>query len=1406
MISPEENPVNGSAAETRSRGEDAALLFDEAYYQNCLGPPYERNEYWLGFFSNIAEQITRSLNPHRVLDAGCAMGMLVEAFWDRGVEAWGIDLSRYAISRVRPDMRMCCREASLIEPIEGRYDLITCIEVLEHMHEDEVRTAVANLTRVTDRILFSSTPDDFGERTHFTVRPPIYWLKLFAEFGFWPDLEYDASYITQHAMLLCRRPDGLPLEALTLFARSVKFRTTVIQHANEITRLKSEMSSLSSRLQELSAERGRLEENLGRKTERLARIKKKLLQIQNERSNLQLNYSQLQDDMARLEASKERLEREKAEIRTGATAEDAARQELQRERGELAVTVQEITWERDQLQRELTNITSSPGWKIIFYYRRWLRRQMARRSWLVRIYEPLARWSLQRVARRFPEPAIEMPPGTFEGITPTVVHRESPTAAADITYEDWIQENEPSPQELQQQIESGRALSYRPLLSIVVPVYRVKRQYLEECIRSVLAQTYEDWELCIADGCPEAKDNRAFLTRIASEDSRVKLTLLDENRGISGNSNAALATATGEFVVLLDHDDVLPPFALYDVVKYLSADRNLDVIYSDHDYIDETSRRLEPLFKPDWSPELMLSANYITHLTVIRRGLFEQVGGFDTSVDSAQDWDFFFRVVRTTQRIAHIPKVLYHWRKHVSSTALNAVMHPSTIQAQLHSIQRHLKTLGWAAQPEMDKDYRVHIRWLEGRKGKISIIIPSKDKVEFLSRCIQTLFETTAGEDLEILIVDNGSTEAATIDYYRTLANDSRICVLSFNKLFNYSAMNNFGAAYASGDYLLFLNNDIEAINSEWLQELIGWIQVKEIGAVGAKLLRPDGTIQHAGAVVGFGGFAGHPFADAAENNSGIFGSTDWYRNYLAVTGACMAMRREVFEEIGGFDESFISCGSDVEICLRLRAAGYRIVYNPFARLLHHECATRKGAVPEQDFFTSFRHYREFLAHGDPYWNPNLSPWKSSPALRGRREQTPLEFAEGVLEQLRTAQSSPSERETVRAQSEEALFVKWFDFSEEDVRRSKQACTEVGGYRAVRKLVWFIPDFQNPYYGGICTILRFADYLRRHKKVSSYYVVWGSADLRQILRRIRVIDPGCSSSELAKFDAHEPLQIPEADACVATLWATAYPALKYQGAKRKFYFIQDYEPLFYRAGSGSAMAESTYRFGFYGIANTISLKQSYEMDSGQKTIHFSPCVDTDVFFPATPEMQQQKLVRPYRQLFCYARPNHPRNAFELVAAALQTVKKRLGDRVRIVCAGDEWQPKDYGLSSVVENLGILDYRQTAQLYRESDCGIALMFTRHPSYIPFELMACGALVIANQNRWTEWLLKDGENCLLSEASATCLADTIVRGLENNDERTRITVKAQAMIRDHYSDWGAQICRVYDFMCDPERILD
>lgn len=1086
---------------------------------------------------------------------------------------------------------------------------------------------------------------------------------------------------------------------------------------------------------------------------------------------------------------------------------------------EQVLQVVQLTRERNTLDTELRTVLESPGWKLIQRYRNWLNHSIYSHPWLRKSYEPIVWWFLRhfsgqrgRSARTSGQPdgAPAAPTSrSVEGAAPVASPAPPPPCP---TYEDWIAENEPDSADLARQRESARSMAYQPVISVVLPVYRVPFPILQACVRSVLDQTYDAWELCIAHADPEAIEHRAFLTELAATNKRVKLVLLDENGGISANSNAALNLASGEFVALLDHDDTLAPFAFYEVASLLAVNPDLDVIYSDHDYIDEKgSRRFNPLFKPDWSPEIMLSANYMTHLTVLRRSGVMAAGGFDPSTDGAQDWDLFFKVTENTTRIGHIPQILYHWRTHASSTALNSAAKDYAQAAQLRSIQAHLDRLRIPSQAEVAPNGLLHVRWILPRKKSVSIVIPSKDKVPLLSRCIETLRAVTRYDNYDILIVDNGSTELATQTYYESLRDVPGVRVLPFPHPFNYSGINNFGARNTTGDLLLFLNNDIEITRPDWLEELAGWMEMPSVGIAGAKLLRPDGTIQHAGVVVGFDGFAGHPFADQPPLTFSLFGSTGWYRNYLAVTGACMMMRRDVFNRIGGFDESFILCGSDVEVCLRAWQQGYRSVYNPFAELVHYECQTRRGDVPMDDFLVSYRHYQPYLLNGDPYWNPNLSVWDKNIGFRGSREQSSLAFVQDFLHKLdshapaaaasQSVALQPSRRPAPTAEAkEEDLFVSWFDHTGADLRASQDLMASVQGRRPVRKIVWLIPPFEHAFYGGIYTILRFADGWARTHGVTHHFAICGSATREQMAERIRHIHPACTAASITILATPADVDdLPEADACIATLWTTAYYALKFRKAPRKFYFIQDYEPSFYRAGSASALVENTYRFGFYGIANTVSLKEVYEREFGAKAAYFSPCVDLSVFHPAAPALSSN--ARNWR-LFCYARPQHARNAFELLTAALRIVKSRLGKNVRILCAGSEWDPADYALDNVVENLGLLTYHQTADLYRTCHAGAVLMLTRHPSYIPLELMASGALVITNRNHWTEWLLRDKENCLLSHTTASCLAETIEKGLTDRALRQRITGPAAAMVRERYGKWEDEIARIYEFLCDPE----
>lgn len=998
----------------------------------------------------------------------------------------------------------------------------------------------------------------------------------------------------------------------------------------------------------------------------------------------------------------------------------------------------------------------------------------------------------------------------FERSLDLVVLVLSPDEATSksLTYEDWIAQHEPSAQELGQQGEQSDLLTYKPLISIITPVYNPSLTVLEAMLNSVSAQTYPYWELCLVDGGSTDPRVIGMLEQIAAKDSRIRLKLAGQNLGIIGNSLEAVKLAGGEFYITLDHDDVLAPNALYEVALALNANPKLDFIYSDHDLLSEDgSRRFDPLFKPDWSPEVLLSANYLLHLTMIRATLFHEVGGFQSDLEGVQDLDLFFRVTEKTEHIHHIPRILYHWRESAGSTATSIYNKPQTPQNQLKAVEAHLRRLGMnEATAFFDVSGFLRVNWPVKGAPRVSIIVPTKNKPELIRACVTTLLEKTAYSNYELVIVDTGSIDPEVFEFYQTLSQDERVAILFNQDPFNYSAVNNWAVERCHGEFLVFLNNDTEIIKGDWLAELLIWAQRPEIGVVGAKLLKFDNTIQHAGVIVGLGGFANHIFAGLTEGVNTIFGRTEWYRNYSAVTAACMMVRREVFEEVGGFDETFVLNGSDVSLCLEIGRAGYRVIYNPFARLYHLESATHQGRNVPTDYFLSREGYLPLLRSGDPFFSPNLSYYSLIPAFKPEGEKEPLETVDALLETLEqeAAPAGPAPDNSLmtvevdKYSREASMFANWLDFSQGMLELSRQVHLDNPGPLEIKSICWFLPSFEHAFYGGIHTILRFAAYFHTHKGVTNRFVIINNyMTPGTVLDLINKPFPELAGSIAVVLDSLDDVQkLAPADAAVSTLWITAYYVLRYNAVKRKFNFVQDYEPLFYPAGSISAQVQASWRMGFYGVTNTGTLKEIYEDYYGGQAIGFAPAVNATVFRPGERVLPVDS--KPPFKMFFYGRPGHPRNGFELGAVALRKVKAQLGDRVQIVTAGANWNPADYDLEGVVENLGLLSYEQTAALYRTCDVGFVMMFTRHPSYLPLELMASGCLVVTNLNPATRWLLEPEVNCLLAEASPTILADTIVRGLTDTTLRARITDYALKFIRQYHVEWSTEIEQVWDFM--------
>ena len=533
--------------------------------------------------------------------------------------------------------------------------------------------------------------------------------------------------------------------------------------------------------------------------------------------------------------------------------------------------------------------------------------------------------------------------------------------------------------------------------SIAVPLYRTPERYLREMIASVQAQTYPHWELCLANGSPEEEQLRKLLEEYAAEDPRICVKQLSENAGIAGNTNAALAMATGEYVGLLDHDDLLEPDALFQVMSTLDAARQRkqplpELLYTDEDKISgDGSEYFQPNLKPDFNPDLLRSNNYICHFLVVSRGLLEKVGGFERQYDGAQDYDFILRCTEQANGICHIPKVLYHWRTHAQSTADNPISKQYAYDAGARAIEAHLKRVGLAGTVERKKDFGFYrVRYALEGQPLVSIIIPNKDEKDTLKKCIESIQKKSTYRNFEIIIVENNSKTVEIFDYYKEIDGRNSVHVVYWDREFNYSAINNFGVSYAKGDYLVCLNNDMEIISADWIEELLGHCQRAGTGIVGARQYYPDDTIQHAGIIIGIGGIAGSVFVGQKRTHTGYMHREALQQDLSAVTAACMMVRRSLFEQLGGFTEQLAVAFNDVDFCLRAREIGYLVVYDPYVELYHYESKTR-GAEDTQEKVRRFQTEIEYmrtrwisvLKNGDPYYNRNLSLKKWNYSLKG---------------------------------------------------------------------------------------------------------------------------------------------------------------------------------------------------------------------------------------------------------------------------------------------------------------------------------------------------------------------------------------------------------------------------------------
>lgn len=622
------------------------------------------------------------------------------------------------------------------------------------------------------------------------------------------------------------------------------------------------------------------------------------------------------------------------------------------------------------------------------------------------------------------------------GMKEFLIRLQEKKEAERVPYEPWYENHKATEAELlRQRRESGRWKD-APRISIVVPLYCTKEAFLRQMIASVQAQSYENWQLCLADASPADADGSTQTGRVVGEyrqsDARIVYQALRENGGIAENTNAAIALSDGDWIAFMDHDDLLAPDALYEAVALMrrgpkrqsavecagllqpqKEGSSYELIYTDEDKVDMEGRgHFEPHFKPDFNLDLLRSNNYITHFTMVSRALFLRVGGLRGEFDGAQDYDFILRCTEAAEAVGHVPRILYHWRAHQESTASNPFSKQYAIEAGRRAIAQHLERVGVPAEVAATKDMGFYtVRYPYRDEPLVSIIIPNKDETQALGKCLAAI-ERSSYQNYEVIVVENNSCEE-TFSYYRQLApkrteregtvfyegrlsGGQRLRIAVWREEFHYSRLNNFGESFAEGEYFVLMNNDIEMITPSWMEELLGTCQRTEVGAVGVKLYYPDNTVQHAGIVVGIGGSARgigqNMFVGLSRGRSGYLHKASLTMDYSAVTAACMMVKRDVYEKVGGFADALAVAFNDVDFCLKVRALGLLVVYQPRVEAYHYESKSRGSEdTPEKvaRFQREIDYMREtwigILKNGDPYYNPNFSPYVSDYGLRDNR-------------------------------------------------------------------------------------------------------------------------------------------------------------------------------------------------------------------------------------------------------------------------------------------------------------------------------------------------------------------------------------------------------------------------------------
>lgn len=1333
--------------ETEHEGGIFLSFYNEDYYRNYdvgLSTPvdYETSQYTKDFLEKIADKIISFYHPKTVLDAGCAMGHLVAALRDRGVEAYGLDISEYAISKVREDIRPYCVVGSLGEKLPDslpdHFDLVTTIEVMEHLYSEDGEKAIANLCSLADMILFCSTPDDFSDPTHVNVQQREYWAKLFAQNGFFDVLDARPLFLTEYAV--CYKKTDNWLRQIEDYERNIRQTEKGILEERKIT-----TEYIEGKDHHIVKLNGYIQEQQAEHDEQVSTLKK---DIETKERYLETLSKEKDGQIESLSSCIQEQQREAGEWKNAAEIKEGQIETLKKQNSDMEFQIAVLRNENEKLGYhyqlildKYLEISNSASWKITKPVRMFLDRikgAMKSHSKTALVYKGivcLVKSGPRKLIRKIKE---------YRRKSKETIDRQSVTVSARV---------------------SGPVK-----ISILVPLYHTPEKYLREMIDSVLNQTYSNWELCLCDASGDDLTVQNICAEYCAKEPRIIYQHLETNGGISENTNACARLATGEYLALLDHDDFLMQDALAENIRVIN-ELHPDILYSDEDHYTADHVHVNPFYKPNWSPDLLYSQMYIGHLTVFRRELFESVGGFRKEYDGSQDYDLMLRMSELTDNIYHIPLILYSWRESETSTAANADAKPYALDAGRRALDAHLKAHYGEKAHADDGPYAFvyDARFPLPADTLVSIIIPMKDKWELTEACINSILDNSTYGNYEILILDNNSAEETTLSWLRTIGEkDERIRVLKADMEFNWSKINNYGARNACGDVYVFLNNDTLVISPDWLERLCENALRDDIGTVGALLKYEDGTIQHAGVLVGFGGWADHIFKGMDAVHFGApFVSPMVSRDVTAVTGACVAIAKNTFDSLGGFDESFLICGSDVEMGIRANHAGLYNLYDANIQLYHLESKSRSSFIPDVDMKRSYECYTPYREGGDPFFNPNLD----INSLRPKANCAANRYRENPLR----PQGQFIRKSFPRVPSAADVLPNPYRIPE-----IEPMIPRPGMKRNKIRVNLLSPSVDKQHvFGGIATAIKFFEQMCENMDCERRIILMDAP----FKKSSSVVDPrylmvpcdldSAVPDQLVPFADRRGRTIPvsQNDVFIATGWWTAYTVAEIMRWQKKIYggsfhplvyLIQDYEPGFYPWSSRYMLADSTYRMEIpvYAVFNSGLLKQHF--DENQYAFEKEWCFEPVLNEKLAEFLPKDETIEKKRKLLIYGRPNTERNAFALIVMALRKwaeIYEKAG-QWEIVAAGEQFESVAISETITLKSAGKLSMEGYAKELLESYVGISLMVSPHPSYPPLEMSTFGIKTITNQYAHKNLEFFNENIVSLSSCSPLTIAEKLV----------------------------------------------